>query len=309
MGMREKVKRIMLAASERKMAFVGKVSLIQCETANSAIIQVLDFVGPRVRELVLLAPARSIPQDPKDYDLLDVRMIGANILFPALTHIRIDEGAVHFVDFVVLLIARLPNLISLDVDVGNIISCRWWEEHDDILPVFPRHLPSTKLERMRLVFGATVNDYEDHDAIIAIIQCSHHIQELALIYPDENGSTWPRLIAAVSELEKLLDLEISAHLMTFHCTQARNPKPRGFVSLKRLALNSYESIQRSYMDIVSPLTARRHELSLTLDNSRIFQDYPPSALYMSPPVVVQTPGNRQGNRHTLHSIQLRRLRV
>lgn len=204
-GLKDRVKQILLAADERRMGMVENITVIPRPAALLPITQLLDFVSPNLRSLEILAPVSHIFEEefaPDPYDTLDVRLSGAMISFPSLTHIRIDKGAIQYTDFITDLLSQTPNLLRLEADLKS----QYVSHGLDGLPEFDICPAPTRLRYLQLTFGDVEVDRDSHP-VYTVLCASPHLREVSLRYTGSSDEL-KQLFSPSSVLRKICEIYI-----------------------------------------------------------------------------------------------------
>lgn len=232
LALKERVKRIILLTNERRIGLVEEIIIVQRPGANNGIIQLLEFVAPRLKRLVLKARAIHQFQNEwreKNHELMDVKVIGNEMKFKSLTHLTIQRGAIRFVEYLIEIIGRSPNLIYLDADVSDIYKIAEWE--DDIFPVFREHLDETNIRQLQLTFGDIVDDVIDDpdNPIILLLHNVPHAERICIHYLGHDDDVERYVCELASGLEDMKVLSLSINISKF-CDYIKEGDP-GFTSL------------------------------------------------------------------------------
>lgn len=237
-ALKGRVRTLLVGLGERRMGMVEKVSVIPREGALLGIMQLLDTVSPTLKRLEVLPQFEHVFDNhwaSENDQTLDVRMLSETITFPFLTHLHIDAGAIRFNDYLLLLVSRAPNLISLDADLSGEAEVPDWEE-GSMAPLFPNKIGETKLQRVRLVFGDEDVERDDNYPAGVVLMGSPLLQQ-ACLQDNSNDQDLEHIIApAIKGSRCLSELDWSITLNDFtHCYSGTDA---GLVSLQRLVLGS-----------------------------------------------------------------------
>lgn len=154
LALREKTRKVVLQGGERKLRLVRKLSLTPRPEALGWMISLLDAVSPHLTSLEVKAPSHlgQRNDNPKQYELFDVKLLDAGISCLLLTHVNIGNRSIHYAETIFLISRLAPNMVSLDVNIDQSMEeCGGWEE--DILPEMPDEPDGdNKLRFLRLAF-------------------------------------------------------------------------------------------------------------------------------------------------------------
>lgn len=154
---------IMNRADEGRWGLVEKLKMVPRAGAVHGIIQLLDFVSPTVKNLVIDAPVKHVFDEqwsPEIYETLDYKLLDCDITFSRLTDLRLAPRSFRHAFFVNRLIDMAPAITAIDIDLTHCTD-------DDIstdepaIPDVPYIVKTnSSIKRMRIVFDDG-NGYDD----------------------------------------------------------------------------------------------------------------------------------------------------
>lgn len=149
--------------------------------AITPMIQILDLVSPNLEHLEIDASHRSPSDYDEWYDTVDAKFITADLHFPALTHVRLTNNALRYIESVATICNAAPNLILLD---ALLVACVFSPIEDEPDPPLQEVIGDTQLRYLRLHHSNGWTDIHAEEVYVnepikslfqhspALIQCS-----------------------------------------------------------------------------------------------------------------------------------------
>lgn len=163
----ERIRKMSSSWDERRMGLVRAIKIVSCYGAVNQTISILTMVNSTLRYLHFVLADWS-----PEWQSIDIVMLQSITSFPALTHIRIDFGAIIYADFLTTLVAGAPNLVHLEASIGSSVYSVDWEAESLIEP--PPLTVNTKIRYLSV-------SYYDNEVGAELIQ--HPMRNIILFSP------------------------------------------------------------------------------------------------------------------------------
>jgi hypothetical protein len=238
-GVKAKVDGLLRRSGQQGWRWIRTLRLLLVTSAVPAMAEVLVKVGPSLEQLEMVMPKlpfTRIPIDLRADESLDHHILSRDIRlsFPSLTVVRIVEGCLWFLEWVVLLSASAPELLDLDVNLDGLWKYPASQATNATLPTH-----TTKMQRLRLVFFdagadliAAVRSLITHSPALRLLSFSYRM------FDRTNAATRSMMEGLRSRL-RLQDVhwhEGPLELGTELDEAYRRTGEAGYPSLKRLVL-------------------------------------------------------------------------